>query len=45
MGLLFVPQTVFLMQAPLSPDVLNTWCKDRKREQSVRNKEDMRKEK
>lgn len=25
-GLLSVPQTLSLMQAPLSPDVLNTWC-------------------
>lgn len=34
-GLFFVPQTVPLIPAPLntlSPDVLNTWCTDRKRE-------------
>lgn len=28
-----------LTHAPLSPNVLNTWCTDRKREQSVRNKQ------
>lgn len=47
-GVALWAQAASLIQAPLStlsPDVLNTWCTDSKAEQSVRNKEDWKRNK